>query len=553
MSGIAAGVWEGLNGPSSDLCYIHILYSSMLQYLYLWRPEIPWYGTLFIIHIAVSLLVINYSVLRLQRDTGLSFLVFIASLGTVVPALWHLQHTIIAGLSSMGGGLLLISFYVRTPRSNLGYVTGVAVVLFLLLMGAMIRFSSFLMIATLFTPFGLILALKTIFSATVDNLAWKNLYRSFLTLCLSGLFVLGLQYWNTKVQEERPDWSYWHDLEEAKAEFIDFNHIEYSQETEDMFASVGWDSIDYYMIKTWQYVDRERYSLKNFNDLIDSVSYQPLFGKPARIDSNYLRHRIEHLIRSNLYVAFAASLIPVTILWTFLIWRWTSSQLIYLGGTLIAIISIMLYLFFGLNRAPFRVLVLIWVGFLWLMILLATNFDQQSIWLSSIIYRNWIASIILICIVIGTTLNDLQGAKSIAERGRLAQEELKSTVLQWQKNLPVNSVIYNIGSSLPLEHHLPFSSFQYLQQLRGIISTGWINQSPIQGRILNAYGLASGDFFLSLTQKEDLFIVNREKSSRSNFEQEILRQFYMEKYCLGLSFIEQPSLPYLSRMVFHEQ
>lgn len=550
MSGLAAGVWEGLSEPSCHLFYIHKYYSSILQLLYRWQIDVPWYGLSFIFFVALTIFVLNYSILRLQQEQRLFFLIVMATVGTILPSLWHLQHTIVAGLATIAGGLLVFSLFIKEPSSDTSFFIGISIAIGLLLLGSMIRFTSFLMVAALFTPFGIAFFFQTILSNQTgqSNLSIKKYLLVLILICSS---VLGLRTLNQKEYEHFPDWKNWYALERAKAEFIDFEKIIYTNQTKKIFDSVGWSQTDFDMIKTWQYADPQRYPLEKFIRVINSHPYKSILEQILPGNFNLWKSKVEAMIKRTLSIWRLITLFPLVLIVALFQMHWRKSTLWYLCGIIIAAIIILLYLFFGLNRAPFRVLVLLWIGVLWITLLLATNFHSITISKKKQGPVKKSYFLIFAGLFLFSSIVDFDYARTITKKGLIAQQKLKERVREWNENIPQYSIIYNIGSSFPFESHLPLMSFDYLRSLEGFLTMGWINQSPLQRKNFTSLGLEN-DFYGSLAQKKNVYLVNREEMDRGKREEKILQDFYKENYNLNLVFIVDPDLPSLSRMIFQK-
>ena len=70
MSMIAAGVSLASIQPSADLLFIPPFYGWVISHLYMWEPEVPWYGISFILIVGLSLVTLNYSVERVFSSTA---------------------------------------------------------------------------------------------------------------------------------------------------------------------------------------------------------------------------------------------------------------------------------------------------------------------------------------------------------------------------------------------------------------------------------------------------------------------------------------------------
>ena len=251
MSMIAAGVLVS-NQPSADLLFIHPLYGWFISNLHMLQPEVPWYGISFILIVGLSLMILNYSILRLRRQLNFSLILIYATVGTALPSLVHLQFTIVAGLATVAGVMLLISFFMHEPETNKPFIIGIITSLCLLLIGAMIRFESMLMVCALFAPFATFLVLKFLQPTQSGELKKPYFVKFLIVGIIIGISMIGLQVLKQRHYINSPGWTKWFSLNKAKSEFLDFQKIKYNNQTRNIFDSVSWSQTDYKWICFFQ-------------------------------------------------------------------------------------------------------------------------------------------------------------------------------------------------------------------------------------------------------------------------------------------------------------
>jgi len=544
MSMIAAGIsMVSIQQPSADLVFIHPFYGWFISHLYMWEPEVPWYGIFFILIVGLSLVTLNYSILRLRRQLNFSIVVICATIGTVLPSLWHLQFTIVAGLATMAGLILLLSFFMCEPAIKKSFIVGILTSLCLLLIGAMIRFQSVLLVCVLFTPFAIIVFFKFARSTQSNNFKKKYILKFLIVGIIVGVSMIGLQAYKQRYYGNSPEWTKWFSLNKAKSEFLDYGRIKYNEQTRNIFDSMNWSKTDYDMIMSWQYVDPVKFAPEKFIYVVNSL-------QKGTLGWEYSFGQIVKMIKRTKAILDRAYSLMLCILVGALMIRWRKWNFLYVSSIVFATIAVLFYLYFGLDRAPLRVLMPLWISVLWMMLLVAAKSNNSS----TTQVGRWkgcktVARVILIFMLSVAVYKDFGYARDIVKNRVIGQRSLEHRIKTWNTNLPQNSIIYNIGISFPFPSHLPLKSFAYLRSIKGFISTSWINQTPFQRQIINALGL-SDDFYASLAQKEHVYMVKRKVDSEKELSP--LRNHYNERYGLKLSLVEEPNLPHLYRMVFEK-
>jgi hypothetical protein len=542
MSLISAGVWFAKE-PSAGLFFIHPLYGAVISNLYKWQPSIPWYALAFLLVIGMALASMNYAILRLPKFPkniyGYLLLIF-ANLATVLPALWHLQFTVVAGLATLAGCILLLSFYIFSPGKPQTWIVGIASGMLLVLTGAMIRLDSMLLVLILVAPTGLILLLKEIIAK--KNVKSRNSYLANLVIVLLifgsvnlGLHLIQKNYYSS------PEWQRWFALNKVKAEFIDFNRISYNQETADIFTGAGLTENDYHMIKSWQYVDPAHYTPEKLNQVVSGVFAQGLEAQVSLNDYANLRRFFSVLWNAAKPTSaiLLCALIPAVL--TGYKNKFGLLVLITIASSFIAVYS---YMHFGLNRLQFRVLLVLFITFLWTILLIFSNYHQHSHPRKATEKQLALLVLVIVSMFLSLT-NNFHNARYQVYKTVKFQQGIEKLMEEWQAHLPDKAIIYMVGGSFRSEYHLPLKSFDYLATIQGFIGAGWPNQSPLQREVIGSLNLNPDEFYLSLSNQPHVYVV-----APGEFRVYVLSQFYQEKYNIRLYLTPEPNLPNLYRMNF---
>jgi hypothetical protein len=548
MAMISAGVLLA-HQPTSSLLFIHPIYGKLLQILYTANGEVPWYGILFIIILCLSLSVLSFSSLRVGKERSIYLaapLIFSLNLFVIFPALYHLQFTIVSGVSSLAGFILLSSIFIKAPRSKTLFLIGITISLLMMFIGVMIRIDSFYMVCLLVAPTTLILFSRALFK----NFSYSYGYTfkvffltfAFIVFGVVSLGIIQASYYSSS------NWENWFALNKFKASLIDYQLIEYNDETKSLFREVGWSEIDYNMIRSWQYVDSNHFSVDKFRHIADSVEAAKI------IDSSKILSRLHnHLLR----VIGSAKKVPFLALTVLILFVCCLSRPIrykQLGSaTVLASFSLaFLYLSVVLNRTEFRsdllmLIVLAWI-LLFLLLLREPTAQQGLVTLSDLPKKNLKISWVLVTLILVLWIKyDVSQASSYVKSFVSSGDDFQENVLEvWDANLPANSIIYVVGAAFPYEYYLPLRSLKpfRVESSKGFIATGTINQSPIQIETLKSLGLDE-NFFQSLLIKERVYLFTAPNPDDQLSVENLLQDFYVERYNAYVKFESQPNLPRL--------
>jgi hypothetical protein len=265
MNLIAAG--RGfVDRPDEHLLYSNVLIGLALKSLYQIAPSVPWYGGLWILTACASLLAICYACLQnvsSEWTVGLggAFLWFAG-----IPDLTQLQFTRIAFLAGLAG-LLLLAGGIRSGGGSSRQWLAVP----LLLVGGLIRYDAVRLVCVVLLP----VILWMLWRCRSDRSARHAV--AILAGCL--LLGWGAVRFNDGYYARDADWKDFYPFNILRVEFMDFDHVEYNSQTAGAFAAADWKPVDLQMLRSWAFLDQDRYSSQKLNSILDAV---PVIRPAAR-------------------------------------------------------------------------------------------------------------------------------------------------------------------------------------------------------------------------------------------------------------------------------
>lgn len=264
----------------------------------------------------------------------------------------------------------LLSYVVASPKSNIAFLFGALISICLLVVVAMIRFDSAVLVIGLCLPCALFLFFKH--TCLIKDVSSRRRYilKYFIVVMVASMALLGLRFYNNEYYKNALQWQNWFALNNAKAQFLDYKKVKYNKETERLFAAVGWGKADFLMIMGCQYVDPVSFSADKFNTVINPlIELHGGLGKTNRWD-----HLTTSFVRNAGVIVKRSGTVLILLLLCIVVFiRREKINFIYVALILIAVIGIYAYLYLVVFRSPFRVLVLCWITALWLLMLISAN------------------------------------------------------------------------------------------------------------------------------------------------------------------------------------
>jgi hypothetical protein len=257
MNAIAAGRIL-VDRPDEHLVFSNVLVGCSLKPLYEIAPLVPWYGLYLFVTASLSLVAISFACLRQnQSEWALGLMaVFLWLVG--LPSLTLLQFTRVAAIASLAGLLLLLGG-VRVVEARWQAWCAVP----FLLAGGLIRLDALLLVCVVLSP-------------VIAWLAWRACLQKaartplvLLTACLVAVFAAAR--FNTWYYSESAEWRDFLPFNAMRVQFIDWNRVPYDPHTAPVFESVGWQKIDLEMLKSWAFLDRDRFSSEKLQTILKAA------------------------------------------------------------------------------------------------------------------------------------------------------------------------------------------------------------------------------------------------------------------------------------------
>jgi hypothetical protein len=261
MSLLAAGRVY-IDHPDEHLLFINVLIGLPLSRLYALAPNLPWYGLTQIVTMLAAAAGIAYALLRVNPSFRQVVVVFLFFGVGVLPCFLEMQFTKTAYLASLAGlALFLAPLRGAAPWSRVADAAAVG----LLLLGSLVRFESLLMAGAMAAPVSLA-------AAAADPL---RAARRALPVGLTAAVAVAFFLFNRGYYSRDPDWKDYYEYYETRTPFTDYQRYLYSPETEPAYRAAGWQEVDFEMLMTWFFADRDRYSLDKLRQIAATAPPSP--------------------------------------------------------------------------------------------------------------------------------------------------------------------------------------------------------------------------------------------------------------------------------------
>lgn len=535
MDMIAAGVWASAK-PSALLLFIHPLYGGVLSRLYSLWPDVGWHGVVLLTLTALALASLHAAVLRVRRSGMLRlFLLLLVATATGL-CMTNVQFTLVAGLCFTAGTVLGLSQVLQPATDGRIRLFERGVTLVMLLIGAMLRLDSALMVAALSVPlWGGVFYLRSI--------AWRRMAPALLTLAA----VLALVRLSAGLYYGDAGWQRWQTLNTAKSEIIDTQRVVWNEVTAPVFARHGITRNDYDMLASWQYLDSQRIVPEKLAAAVQEALTLPGAGADgAKSSQGMLADLLAKISKTiQLHALFWA--LPACLLLLHA-WGWRRFGVIaWVWGS---VFLLLLYLDGIVNRLPLRVMA---VGLLFanwstlLLLCLPASADEYPLddrkrrllgllGLALLIYS--LQTFHLYCVA----------WTGFAEKNATGIEE---RLAAWQRHLPPDAVLYNVGGAIAVDSLSPLRPIHSLPLADAkVISLGWLNQSPHMHRYLTSIGLDAEAPYLAIARQPHVYFAQQPKEAEFYQYATALRQYYREQHGLDFFMEKDPQLPGLFKMKF---
>lgn len=368
-------VLSGALGGNYDahLLFSNILYGYFLKGLYILLPKISWYFVCQILICFLSLCAVTYIILE-KNDIipgVLLSILFVSFFSDDLYILVQFTKTAAAAVCA-GGALFLYGLWAENPRKKCMICGGM-----LTIIGSLIRFSCIYI--------SLVFIFMIFIKCAWDNKSHPNfkkvLFRN-LIISLSLLTItIGAYFIDSAIWNHSASYSNYRHVNSLRAYAVDTPYSGYESIAKQL-KNIGIDETDYYMIYSWDLLDRDVYSdqkLQQFGDLKTEYHASAMSSKKQLI-KNFLNRGYQSYT-----VVFGIFIMLFVLLFL-------SPRRFPWALTEVLITALLLMYFFARGRVVYRVEYSI---FLCLAISLVTDFHIESI------TESQKKSCIILCILLG--------------------------------------------------------------------------------------------------------------------------------------------------------
>jgi hypothetical protein len=504
MDMLARGVGYA-DAPTPFLLYSNVLYGRLLNALYAWQPELPWYRLLGLVCQYVAGAVSAAVVLR--RAPRASTLALLALYFVAFDATFYLHptFTVTAASLAIAASVLWLDRAIHgeelPPGETAGFVALVA-------LAAAIRAQSAVLALLVVTP-----AILTGVVRAAGRRGSVALARGFVPLVAALAAIAALHVHDRRTYAATPGWEDAHTFHRLISEFVDFSRASYTPATRRVFDDVGWSENDFEMLRNWFYADPERYSIANMERVLDAFPRRAFwlesdfshlalaFGDPYRFAM------LGALVAAGLFVPWSGR-------------RWLEPALV-----LAAAAAVTVGLVFALGRFPPRVYHSVLALLLFVAIVLAARRPAAGRPL------RWVrvAALVAFVSVVPGLASTWHGRSQL---GRTLNGALTGAL----RELPREPLYVVWGAALPIELTLPWSSMAELRGL-ALYSLGSDTRSPLNGARLAERGI--DDIYRAIYERDDVRVIGNESQGR------LLVRYAQEHYGHRVAFrpVAQHGLP----------
>jgi hypothetical protein len=477
--------------PSPFILFSNICYGQLLSSLYSGWAGVPWFRLLSLALQWFAGVALAFAVLR--RGVSSVAVALLAAYFLVFDVTFyiHPSFTITPALASAGAVALWLSETLERERPHPGWAAAVAL---LLLWAGLVRRDSLLLVLLLGLPVVLVAAIR--FPPPTNGGRRRLAARCGLAagpLLLAALLVQGLYLYDRHVYRVTPGWGEFHESHEMISAYNDFQQAAYTSETREIFEEVGWSPVDFAMVRTWFFYDKERFSLEKMRAVLDAFPQRS--SKGWRLDGADLE-----LFRNDPYRnAMIATLIAVLL---FVPWR--DRRLAVAVVAICMLLAVCGYLLLVLHRFPPRVYQPMFACLAAFLLVLT---DGGAGWRWPRRVSCWIGAAGLI--VVAGMLPSVVATWDRAEFGRRLSDRLREGLIDMAPSADRLYVVW--GASLPFELIPPFSSMDELREMKiFFLASG--TRSRHNAARLEEFGIE--DIHLAIYTREDVFVISNDTYNR---------------------------------------
>lgn len=455
--------------PSSLMLFSNTFYGEVLYFFYKIFPAIPWYGLFSIAFIFLSIYAISITIYKKTKDIMIAMLllaIFISVIGVTI--ITKIQFTMVAGLATLAGGLLILSIPTKSKLNYLGF--------FLLLIGSLVRFKFFLLISAIIL---IVFFINFIFERKANFLFIFFLSICFLVKVTSDLYDSYLG--NTEYIEYNTH----------RASISDFKNLDRisKKECKRLLEEVNWNNRDLLLLKTWFFADTSKYSIEKIRYLSTNAKKSAKIN--WKLNINKTKKYVQNTFKRQKYL--------LGYLCILLLFIYSENKIRFIVGAVSSVIifaAVILYLNVFLKPPPLRIEYIL----VSMLLLLPYSFNKE------IIFKN--KSIWMLIMVISILTNLHFNFKKNANMSAMSKRVIKK--LDYINNQE-DTLFVKWGTALWIQFLSPFSDLSKYDKC-DIIPLGSRYYTPKTNRALEKYNV--DDLELALATRDDVVLIITKKKKR---------------------------------------
>jgi len=492
----ASGAIDG--SPSEFLLYTNVLIGLILKFFYVHFSGVNWYSMfLFKVHY-ISMVVILYSLLRLNFSwTGVGRYVFLF-IFFEYPFLMFLQFTSTAFVAAIGGVCLLsASFRMKIIE---GWISVVLSALLLIAAG-LIRHEVYFGVCVLAGPFLLVKFWKT------------GTSRILLFVCSSLLIVCASMVFDSYYYSTDPQWKEYSGFNAVRGQLNGYPKLVYNEQTQDAYTRVGWNRNDFLMFKNKFFYDRDIFSTEKLTSINNALRNKRTPGEMAGVLS-------QAIVTNRIILCAGALFLVLSIL------SIARNERKFIVITVAMAAGICIVLAYS-ARLPFHVFIPI-AFFVNVInaVLLSYSPAENAVEIPRYRTVAQAAIIVLLVLLLSVQIFVLHRWSDANRTSSLVLTKKIRYLSSWK-----NALVFVCGkNSLDIRYTPPFSDLQEYRNVN-VLFSGWSINSPLSEKLMAKYGIDDRSVYLG-GNGTSLFIMGNETSHQNTIE-----TFVREHYRHNIRFV----------------
>jgi hypothetical protein len=493
----ASGIRTG--EPSEYLIYTNILIGKILKFMYMYVSSINWYSVYLYLTHFLAMLVICYSILRLNFRWMSILQYLFLFIFFEYTLLMNLQFTTTASLVALSGVCLLITSLQIKGKKAWFYV-----VLSALLFGSagLIRVNVFYLILLLAVPFLLLKFRET------------KIVKIPVFLVLSFLLFTAFVQYNNNYYSKDLHWKEYTENRVSRSRLFDFPKFVYNERSKPVYTKIGWSENDFLVFKYGFNYDREVYSTEKLAFLDKNLRNQRNFKQTLKVLFNAMTSNGLLICVSLICLLLSMIYVP-------------KKQRKFVYSIFFTAIIICIGLSYS-ARLPSRVFIPILLFVNAMTLFINSSFPVQLF--NEIPLRKRVMMIatffLLLFLLFPLHISKINNwSKTNQANNLLLKKDLE--ILS-----PGKDKLYVLwGANLfILQRTSPYSNLKEYRNLN-LLSSGWMINSPLNEKMLARFGI--NNVFTSLNENSNIFLI----MNKSQVFQNMLSRFMMEHYQQKIKFI----------------